>query len=174
MNASEKAERIKAVVLDVDGVLTDGRIGYTGNSGREIKFFDAKDGLGIKLMQRVGILVGLLSGRRSEANGIRARELGLDFIYQGVDDKRVGLDALLAERGLGADECLYIGDDLVDLPVMTRVGLAIAAGDAPPEVKQHADMVTTAHGGRGAVREAAVWLLTLRGEWDGLVASYLE
>ena len=174
MTIADRAARIRAVVLDVDGVLTDGRIGYTGNSGREIKFFDVKDGLGIKLLQRVGIRVGLLSGRESEANVIRAAELGLDFVYQGVSDKGAGLETMLAEHELDASECLYIGDDLVDLPAMRRVGLAVAAGDAPAEVKEHAHMVTRAHGGRGAVREAAVWLLRQRGQWEALVATYLQ
>jgi 3-deoxy-D-manno-octulosonate 8-phosphate phosphatase (KDO 8-P phosphatase) len=174
MTVSQKAEQIAVVILDVDGVLTDGRIGYSGASGGEIKFFDVKDGLGIKLLQRNGIRVGILSGRKSRANEVRAVELGLDFVYQGVGDKRAGLETLLAEQGTRAENCLYVGDDLVDLPVMRRVGMAVAVADAPDEVKARADMVTTAAGGRGAVRETAVWLLTQRGAWQTVVAGYLE
>lgn len=174
MSVLRKAERISAVVLDVDGVLTDGRIGYGAGADDEIKFFDVRDGLGIKLLQRNGLRVGILSGRRSRANEIRARELGLDFLYQGVGDKRRGLEVLLTEQALRPENCLYIGDDLVDLPVMRRVGVAVAVADSPPEVKEQADLVTTACGGRGAVRETAVWLLTQRGVWQDTVSAYLE
>lgn len=163
---------IRAVILDVDGVLTDGRIGYGGGSADEIKFFDVKDGHGIKLLLRAGLQVGILSGRVSKANATRAAELGLSFLVEGAKDKLAAFSTLLAERNLSAAECLYVGDDLIDLPVMRRCGLAAAVADAVPEVKAAAAWVTQAPGGRGAVREIADRLLKAQQKWDALVQRY--
>lgn len=173
MNASDKANGIRAVVLDVDGVLTDGRTGYMGNSD-ELKFFDVKDGHGIKLMLRAGLRVGLLSGRSSDANRRRASELSLSFVYQGEKRKAEAFERLLTEQELRAEQVLYVGDDLVDAPCMRRAGLAVAVADAVPEVCAVADWRTKRCGGFGAVREVAEWLLRSQGKWQAVVARYLD
>ncbi len=171
MTLSERAKRIQAVALDIDGVLTDGRIGYGGGDG-EIKFFDVKDGLGIKLLQRAGIRVGVLSGRASQANRNRIAELGLDFAIEGCHDKGAALEELAARLGLETGAILFVGDDLVDLPAMGRAGVAVAVADAVAEVRQNAGLVTSRGGGRGAVRETAEWLLREQGKWDDLLHHY--
>lgn len=174
MISSTDFEKIKAIVLDVDGVLTDGRIGYGGGHTGEIKFFHVRDGQGIKLASRAGMKVGVLSGRRSEANEIRARELGFDFLYQACKNKAEGFELLLQEQHLQADECLYIGDDLVDLPVMRRAGIAVATADGCPELDDVADYRTKASGGCGAVREAIELLLKGKNLWQTVTARYYE
>lgn len=174
MSLQEKSLKIKALVLDVDGVLTDGRIGYSGDSGCEIKFFDVRDGHGIKLALRAGLKVGILSGRRSQANEVRASELGLSFLYQGVKDKKSGLERLLEEQGLLAEECLYIGDDVVDIPPMRLSGIAVAVGNGVRELDAVCDFRTAAKGGRGAVRETIEWLLKERNQWNGLMQRYFS
>lgn len=171
---SPDAAAIRAVILDVDGVLTDGRIGYGGGSPDEIKFFDVKDGHGIKLLLRAGLQVGILSGRVSKANATRAAELGLSFLVEGAKDKLAAFSALLAERKLEPAECLYVGDDLIDLPVMRRCGIAVAVADAVPEVKAEAAWITAAPGGRGAVREVADRLLKAQLKWNALVERYMK
>lgn len=173
MTLAAECGRIRALVLDVDGVLTDGRIGYGSQDG-EIKFFDVKDGHALKLLRRAGLKAGILSGRASAANRQRAAELSLDFIYEGEKDKGAAFHRLLQEQGLQAEECLMVGDDLVDLPVMRRAGLAVAVADAVPEVRQAAAWVTAAPGGRGAVREVAVWLLRSQGKWEDVIGRYLR
>ena len=171
MNLTEAAKKIEIVVLDVDGVLTDGRIGY-GNGADEVKFFNVQDGLGIKLLQRAGLRVGILSGRTSKANLHRASELALDFVYQGCGDKRRTFSELIAEWELDPAQCVYVGDDLVDIPVMKRVGIAVTVGDAPPEVVDEAHWMTVKNGGKGAVREFAEWLLKARGVWEQVIRDY--
>ncbi len=167
-----KLKQITCLLLDVDGVMTDGRIGYAANREEELKFFDVKDGHAIKLLLRAGIRVGILSGRGSQANRLRARELGLSFIYEGEKDKLAAFERILLEQRLRAGECLYMGDDMVDLPVMRRCRIAVAVADAAPEAQDQADYVTVAGGGRGAVREVAVALLKARGEWEQVVNRY--
>lgn len=171
MNWSEKCSKIKAIVLDVDGVLTDGRIGYRDN-GNEIKFFDVKDGHGIVLARRAGLKVGILSGRSSKANAVRAQELKLDFFYEGCLNKADGFAELLEKEGLKAEECMYIGDDLVDARPMANCGFAVAVGDAVPELDSVADVRVKARGGRGAVREAVELLLKEQGKWSKLLERY--
>jgi 3-deoxy-D-manno-octulosonate 8-phosphate phosphatase (KDO 8-P phosphatase) len=161
------------VVLDVDGVLTDGRIGYGPEPG-EIKFFHVRDGHAMKMLRRARLQVGLLSGRSSAANRRRAEELELDFVYEGEKDKNGAFVRLLAERCLAPEDCLYVGDDVVDIPVLKRVGVAVAVADAVPEVKAVAHWVTGAAGGHGAVREVAVWLLHEQGRWQELMKRYQE
>ncbi len=169
---ADSLKEIECVILDIDGVLTDGRVGYAANQEEEVKFFDVKDGHAIKLMIRAGLRVGMLTGRTSQANRIRARELGADFLYEGEKNKLEAFSRLLQEQQLRAEVCLYIGDDLVDLPVMRRCRLAVAVADAVPEIRQAADYVTTAAGGRGAVRELAVKLLRAKGCWDKVTKRY--
>jgi 3-deoxy-D-manno-octulosonate 8-phosphate phosphatase (KDO 8-P phosphatase) len=171
MTLSARANRIRAVALDIDGVLTDGRIGY-GPDSDEMKFFDVKDGLGIKLLQRAGIKVGVVSGRSSKANRTRIAELGLDFAVEGSRDKAEALCEVATQLGGGTDEILFVGDDLVDLPAFSLAGVTVAVGDAVAEVKQVADLTTGRPGGRGAIREAAEWLLREQGKWADLVQRY--
>ena len=166
-----KAERIELLVLDVDGVLTDGGIWYS-DRGEELKRFHVRDGLGLKMWQTAGGRAAILSGRRSETVTRRAAELGLHPVAQGCADKAAGFAAILADVGLTADRVCGVGDDLPDLPFLTRCGLAVAVGDAAAEVQAAVDYVTTAPGGRGAVRETVEWLLKVRGQWAALVDEY--
>lgn len=171
MTTPPRIECLRALVLDVDGVLTDGRIGY-GADPHEVKFFDVRDGLGVKLLQAAGLKVAILSGRASPANRRRAEELGLDAVVEGAGDKVAGLDRLLRELGVTAAECAYLGDDLVDVPVMRRVGLAVAVADAADEVRAVAHRVLARPGGHGAVRELAEWLLRQNGRWQEVTRRY--
>ena len=173
MNLPRNISDIKAVVLDVDGVLTDGRIGYGGGSPREIKFFDVRDGQGIRLALRAGLQVGILSGRKSQANRVRAKELGLSFLYEGCLDKLAGWEQMLADLGLKPEECMYIGDDVVDMPPMRRAGFPVAVADAAPELDSVAMFRTQHFGGRGAVREAIEILLKGQGKWDSVLEQYM-
>ena len=170
--APEQWRKIRAVVLDIDGILTDGRIGYGGGSDEEIKFFHVRDGHGIKLALRVGFLVGVLSGRSSAANRRRAQELEFSFIYEGKYDKSAAFQSLLAEQGLRAEECLYMGDDVVDIGVMKLAGIAVTVADAP-EYMEHFVHWRTAHaGGQGAVREVIDRLLRESGRWEMVMKRY--
>jgi len=148
-------------LLDVDGVLTDGRI-VMDHRGKEIKFFDARDGQGIRLLQRAGIRVGIISGRSSAAVTHRAKDLGIELLYQHADDKIAAYEKIKRKTGLTDDGIAYVADDLVDLPLLRRVGLAITVNDAWPDLKRLSDYVTRASGGRGAVREVAELLLKVQ------------
>ena len=172
MTSSPNFEKIRAIVLDIDGVLTDGRIGYGGGSGDEIKFFFARDGQRLKLASRAGLLVGVLSGRDAAANRTRAEELHFDFIYQGCKDKLSGFETLLREQGLKAEECLYIGDDIVDMPPMRRAGIAVVTADGWSELDEVADYRTSRKGGQGAVCETVEWLLKGKNLWREITAIY--
>ncbi len=164
-------EAIRAVILDVDGVLTDGGI-IIGDDGAEMKRFHAHDGAGIKYLLRSGIQVALLSGRRCEAVERRARELGIAHIRQGAKDKLPVYEELLTELGLPDEAVCYVGDDLTDIPVLRRAGVAVAVASARPEVRAVADEVTEAPGGQGAVRELAERLLKAQGKWETILARY--
>ncbi|OGV38967.1 MAG: hypothetical protein A2020_12780 [Lentisphaerae bacterium GWF2_45_14] len=172
MNLPEKALKIKAIVMDIDGVLTDGRIGYDGKN--EIKFFHVRDGHGLKMASRAGIKIGALSGRSAEANRQRASELKFDFIYEGCKDKAAAFDILLEENKLKPEECLYTGDDIVDVPVMRRAGVSVTVADAPEYMDEFCDFRTKLPGGAGAVREIVEWLLKEQGKWPCLIAKYLQ
>jgi 3-deoxy-D-manno-octulosonate 8-phosphate phosphatase, yrbI family len=174
MTLHDKALRIKAIVLDIDGVLTDGKIGYGCGSDEEIKFFHVRDGHGIVLARRAGLRIGILSGRASAANERRAKELKLDFLYTGILDKKEGIELLLKDQGLAPEECMYIGDDIVDARPMAVCGLAVAVGDAVPELDRVADLRTRHNGGCGAVREAIEFLLKEQGRWDSLMTRYFD
>ncbi len=156
-----KAKKIKLLLLDVDGVLTDGSI-ILDSAGTEIKAFHVRDGHGIKMAQRAGITIGIITGRRSEVVNIRARELGIDEVYQGALEKIGVFDSILAKYGLRDDEAAYIGDDVVDLDIFRRAGLSAAVADCDPSVKGSVHMVTKAPGGRGAVREVINLILAAR------------
>jgi len=170
-NWKKKALKIRLVLLDVDGVLTDGRITYAGE-GEEIKSFDVKDGLGVKLLQEAGIEVGILSSRSSRAVSRRARELGMRLVCQGIQEKAAVLAAVARRKNLSAGEIAFLGDDFADLPVFRRVGLAVAVADGIPELRRAAHLITRAPGGKGAVREAAEGILKAQGKWARVVKKY--
>lgn len=165
--------KIKLLLLDVDGVMTDGRIIYHGDAG-ETKAFDVKDGHGLKLLQRAGIQVGIITGRQSAVVTRRAAELGIELVYQGVKDKTLPFTEILEKLALKPVEVAYVGDDVVDLPVMRQVGFAATVADAVDDVKPFADMVTKRRGGRGAVREVCDFLLKESGRWREVTRRYFE
>jgi 3-deoxy-D-manno-octulosonate 8-phosphate phosphatase (KDO 8-P phosphatase) len=170
--ASERARTIKLLLLDVDGVLTDGRITYN-DSGRELKSFDIHDGLGIKLLQRGGVQVGIVTGRQSAMVDRRAAELGINILLQGREDKRVALQSIQEQLGLSTHEIAYMGDDLPDLSAVRHAGLGLAPANAVTIVREHAHVVTTACGGSGAVREACEFILASQGKLATLLEEYL-
>lgn len=169
--AQNKLKDIKLLILDVDGVLTDGGIIYD-DDGNETKIFNVKDGLGIKLLMDAGIHLCIVTGRRSNALLIRCKDLGIDHVYDGVRNKVEVLDAILARTGLSATEVAFIGDDLPDLSLMKKVGFSIAVADADKTILEHADMVTSAKGGHGAVREACEAILRARGLWETILERF--
>jgi 3-deoxy-D-manno-octulosonate 8-phosphate phosphatase (KDO 8-P phosphatase) len=154
----ERAKRVKLLLMDCDGVLTDGRIWLTAD-GAEQKAFHVRDGQGIVLLHLAGVQTGIISGRASAATERRATELGMTFLRQGVTDKVATFEDLLAGAGLAADECAYIGDDVGDIEIMRRVGLAVAVADAASAAKHVAHLVTATAGGKGAVREVCETIL---------------
>jgi 3-deoxy-D-manno-octulosonate 8-phosphate phosphatase (KDO 8-P phosphatase) len=166
-----RAARIDLLLLDVDGVLTDGSVVYS-DAGEELKRFHVRDGSGLKLWRAAGKRAAIISGRSSAAVGRRAAELGIAPVLQGRDDKLRAFEEVLAGAGLTADQVCAVGDDLADLPILARAELAVAVADACPEVRAAAHRTTITPGGRGAVREAVEWLLKLQGRWDGLIAGY--
>ncbi|MDA8164734.1 MAG: HAD hydrolase family protein [Desulfobacteraceae bacterium] len=168
-----RARRIKLLLLDVDGVLTDGAIVYTGE-GTEIKAFHIQDGLGLKLLQKAGIEAGVITARESAMVRRRVEELGLAHLFQGFADKLAAYEKVLAGGGLQPEEIAYMGDDWLDLPLLTRVGLAATVADAVPEVKEAAHFVATRGGGRGAVREVCDLLLEARGLRLELLRNFLK
>lgn len=169
----ERTNKIELFLMDVDGVLTDGRIVY-GPGRSEWKFFDVKDGHGIKLIQRAGLTVGIITGRKSDVVARRSSELGIEFVFQGEHDKTVALGKIMERTGFGWEEIAYVGDDIVDIPVLTRVGFAATVQDAAQEVKDVAHYVSTKPGGRGAVRDIIEFILKNKGLWDSLMERYRE
>jgi 3-deoxy-D-manno-octulosonate 8-phosphate phosphatase (KDO 8-P phosphatase) len=169
----EKIRKIKLLVLDVDGVMTDGSIVYD-DSGLESKAFDVKDGHGIKLLERGGVKTALLTGRTSNVVEHRAKDLGIELVYQGCKDKGKAFEELLSRTSLDAGEVAFVGDDLVDLPVLKRAGLSVTVPDAVEEVKGRVDYVTQRPGGRGAVREVVEVILKAQGKWEGLIEGYFR
>jgi 3-deoxy-D-manno-octulosonate 8-phosphate phosphatase (KDO 8-P phosphatase) len=157
----ERARNIRLLVLDVDGVLTDGRL-YLSAAGEELKVFHVRDGSGLVAVQRAGITVAIISGRDSAAVTRRAAELGIRYVQQGVADKGAALDQLLEELGVSAAETACVGDDTPDVPMLRRAGLAIGVADAHPALLAAAHWVTHSNGGQGAVREACDLLLSAR------------
>ncbi|HEX6716049.1 MAG TPA: HAD hydrolase family protein [Pyrinomonadaceae bacterium] len=169
----QRAARIKLLLMDCDGVLTDGRI-WIFADGEEQKGFHTRDGLGIDLWHRAGLRSGIISGRNSTAVESRARALGMSFIQQGCEDKRQAFADTLVDAGLTNAEVAYIGDDLNDIPLMLQSGFGIAVADAAFETREHAHYVTKAMGGFGAVREVIELILKAQGSWDALVKRYTE
>mgnify|MGYP001336776509 CR=1 FL=1 len=163
----------RLLLLDVDGVLTDGRITY-GSGNIELKSFDVKDGHGIKLVQRAGIEVGIITGRESEVVARRASELGIVHLYQGAKDKLIPYREILQKTGLCDEAIAYVGDDLIDLPILQRVGFSATVSDAVDEVKERVDFVASRAGGHGAVREICDILLRSQGLWDEVTSRYFK
>ncbi|MBE9486062.1 MAG: HAD-IIIA family hydrolase [Desulfuromonadales bacterium] len=169
----EKLAKIRLLLLDVDGVLTDGRIIYD-NQGNELKAFNVKDGHGLKLLQRAGIKVGIITGRKSDVVARRAAELGIEILYQHALSKLEPYRKILADQGLGDEQVAYVGDDIVDLPILRRVGFSATVADAVPDVLPLVDYVTVRSGGRGAVREICDLLLKACGQWQELTDRYFK
>jgi 3-deoxy-D-manno-octulosonate 8-phosphate phosphatase (KDO 8-P phosphatase) len=167
---NQRLERIRLLLLDVDGVLTDGRL-YYGADGETLKAFNARDGLGLRLAMRAGLEVGIVTGRRGAPLAARCRDLGIAMIFDGVRDKTAVLDTIVASTGLVPEQMAFVGDDLVDLGLMSRVGLAVAVADADPAVQDAAHFITRAPGGRGAVREVCQRLLAAQGRWSAALAE---
>ena len=168
----DKAARIRLLIFDVDGVLTDGSL-FVGDDGQEYKAFNSRDGHGIKMLQKHGVRCAIITGRTSKVVEHRMRNLGIDLIYQGQHDKLVGFADLMKRVGLQPDQVAYVGDDVVDLPVMRKVGLAIAVHDAHPWVLKHAHWQTPRGGGRGAARDVCEMLLEAHGALARELDSYL-
>jgi YrbI family 3-deoxy-D-manno-octulosonate 8-phosphate phosphatase len=171
MNDRDRARRIQLILSDVDGVLTDGGIGFT-NEGVELKQFHIRDGLGIRLWMKAGGRFGIVTGRTSHIVKLRAAELGIDLVRQGFEDKWPAVQEILTSLALTPEDVAFIGDDLPDLPVITRVGLGVAVADAAREVRAAAQHVTRLPGGRGAVRELVEYLLQAQDRWEPLVEKY--
>ena len=169
----EKASRIRLLALDVDGVLTDGKL-YFDNSGNEMKTFCTRDGLGMKALQQFGIRLAIITGRTSGVVTRRAEELGVNFVYQGQSDKLETFHLMLRESGVEAAEICYAGDDWVDIPLLDRVGLAVTVADADSLVKTRAHWVTSRGGGQGAVREICDLILHAQGHDQALLESILN
>ena len=171
MRAWQKARMIRLLILDVDGVLTDGRI-VIDDRGRESKSFDVKDGHGLRLIMRADVKIVLLSGRESEATRRQAGELGIEEVYQNIHRKMDVYKKILEEHGLDDRDVGYVGDDVIDLPLLKRAGFSAAVADASEEIKPFVDYVAMKEGGRGAVREIIEFILKSQGRWEEVTARY--
>jgi 3-deoxy-D-manno-octulosonate 8-phosphate phosphatase (KDO 8-P phosphatase) len=171
-NITDKLKNIKLLLLDVDGVLTDGSIIYD-DAGSQIKVFNVRDGLGIRLLMQSGVQVGIATGRRSKALLHRCGNLGISLILDGLTKKSDVLDAIYQQTGILADEIAFIGDDLMDLPLMKNSGVSIAVADAHELIRLNADMVTRAPGGKGAVREICEIILKTKNQWDNAINRFM-
>lgn len=171
-DALERARRIRLMIFDVDGVLTDGRLWY-GPAGEELKVFHSFDGHGLKMLAGSGVPCALLSGRRSSAVSVRAAELGIEHVLQGIDDKLAAFEKLMLTLGVAPEHCGFMGDELVDLPVLTRCGFACAPREAPEAVRNRVHYVASALAGRGAAREVCEFLLRAQDRLEGAVRRYL-
>lgn len=167
----ERIRKIKWAFFDVDGVLTDGRIIINGN-GEEIKSFSVKDGIGIQMLHMAGIKTGIITGRSSKAVEIRAKELKIELLVQGSQDKLVDFYKLKEYYGFLEEEVMFVGDDVVDIPILRRVGFAVTVPDAPQEVKVLSHYVTNNSGGKGAVREVCDLVLKTQGKYDYIIQRY--
>lgn len=173
LDAFERAKRIRLVVLDVDGVMTDGSL-YLCDDGQEYKAFNTQDGLGMKLLKASGVELAIITGRTSNVVTKRAESTGVAHFFQGVEDKLEAFEQLTRELGLAHDQCAFVGDDVVDLPPMRRCGLAVTVPAAPALVKMHAHYVTEHEGGRGAVREVAELIMQAQGSFEAQMAQFLK
>ncbi|MCP4409872.1 MAG: 3-deoxy-manno-octulosonate-8-phosphatase KdsC [Gammaproteobacteria bacterium] len=169
----EKARCIKLAIFDVDGVLTSGGI-QIGDDGQEYKTFNSKDGHGMKMLQGIGVKIAIITGRASKVVGHRMTDLGIEYVYQGRRNKLPAFEELLERLAIPAEQTAYVGDDVVDLPVMTRVGLAICVQDAHPLVKRHAHWITASAGGNGAAREVCEMIMDAQGALNRVLDEYLK
>lgn len=169
----ERARKIRIVIFDVDGVLTDGSLFLT-DGGEEIKAFNSHDGHGLKMLKASGVKIALLTGRQSRCVDLKAKDWGVTLVYQGAKSKLPVFQALLKDQNLDASVCAYVGDDLIDLPVMLRCGLAFSVPAAPALVKKHAHYVTRLEGGRGAAREICEMVMQAQNTLDPQLAAYLK
>ena len=169
----EKAKRVKMLIVDIDGVMTDGRIVYSGY-GEELKFFDVTDGFGITLLSRAGIKTVIITAKKSKIVKHRARDLNVAKAYQGFIDKLTPFNDLLKTFKVTPEEVCFMGDDLIDIPVLKRAGFAVAVPNAVEEVKSCAHYVTANRGGRGAVREICDILLKSQNKWDSVTSKYFQ
>jgi 3-deoxy-D-manno-octulosonate 8-phosphate phosphatase (KDO 8-P phosphatase) len=168
----EKAKAIKLVIFDVDGVLTDGGL-FLGDDGQEYKAFNSRDGHGMKMLQYTGVEIGIITGRTSEVVKLRMENLGVQYVYQGKQEKLPAYEELRDKLGLSDEQIAYVGDDVVDLPIMRRVGLAVAVQDAHPFVVQHAHWQTPHGGGRGAARDLCEMIMEAQGRLQSSLEHYL-
>lgn len=168
----ERTQKLKLMVFDVDGVLTDGRI-YFSEEGIEIKAFHSLDGHGLKMLRSSGVEVAIMSGRQSKAVDMRAQSLGIQYVYQGVEDKLPVLLELFAKLGITGDQAGFMGDDIVDISSMRRCGLSVAVPNSPLLVRENAHYVTQLAGGHGAVRELCEFIMQIQGTFDRQIARYL-
>ncbi|MBT8489829.1 MAG: HAD-IIIA family hydrolase [Deltaproteobacteria bacterium] len=168
---AKKIKLIGSLILDVDGVLTDGRI-IIDDLGNETKHFNVRDGHGMKLLMRAGIDIILITGRTSQVVENRARELGITDVYQGAKNKVEILEEIFRKKNISGESVAYIGDDIVDVPVFKKVGFSVAVADASEHAKKSADYITKSNGGKGAVREICEMILMVQDKWDDLVQRY--
>jgi 3-deoxy-D-manno-octulosonate 8-phosphate phosphatase (KDO 8-P phosphatase) len=168
-----RAKAIQLVVFDVDGVLTDGSL-YLGDDGQEYKAFNSRDGHGMTMLRQAGVAMAVITGRQSEVVRIRMESLGVEHVYQGQRDKRPAYVSLRDACGLSDEQIAFVGDDVVDLPVMRQVGLAISVADAHPMVVAHSHWQTKSPGGCGAAREVCEALLDAQGKLDAMLSTYLD
>lgn len=173
MILAQRIQAIRLIAFDVDGILTDGGL-YLTDSGEEFKRFNSLDGHGLKMLKASGVEIAIITGRTSRCVELRARNLGITRLYQGVEDKWGAMQALLAELSLAADAAAFMGDDVVDLPVMRRVGFSISVPNAPQLVRDHAHYLAQREGGHGAVREACELIMSAQGTLDAQLAPYLS
>ena len=168
-----RAQRVRLIAFDVDGVMTDGTL-FLADDGQEYKGFNSLDGHGLKMLKASGVELAIITGRSSRVVAHRAKNLGIDIIHQGAHDKLAVYEALCRELDIACDTTAYMGDDVVDLPVMRRAGLAITVPAAPDLVKAHSHLTTVREGGHGAVREACEFLMRAQGTLDAAMAPYLR
>jgi 3-deoxy-D-manno-octulosonate 8-phosphate phosphatase (KDO 8-P phosphatase) len=167
-----KIKQLKLLILDVDGVLTDGRL-FFDNQGKEYKCFHARDGHGLKLLRQTGVEVAVISGRSSNSVALRMQSLGIEHVYQGHENKRAAFSEILDNLQLSPEQVAHVGDDLLDLPIMTQVGFSIAVQDANFAVKRYADWCTQTPGGQGAVREVCDLIMQVQGRFEAVLQDYL-
>lgn len=168
-----RAKKIKVVVFDVDGVMTDGGL-MIGDDGQEYKTFHSHDGLGMKLLNRTPVQMAIITGRTSQVVKTRAETTGIKYFYQGIEDKLDAFNDLIKKLGITAEEAAFMGDDIVDIPPMLRCGLAITVPAAPDTVKERAHYLTTRQGGKGAVREVCELIMRAQGTYDAVTAKYFK
>ncbi len=172
-DARSRASQVRLMIFDVDGVLTDGSLHF-GSDGELIKTFNVLDGQGIRLLQNAGIATAIISARQSALVQRRASDLGVSHVHQGVHDKRVAFEQLMTQTGIAASHCGFIGDDVIDLPILLRAGFAASVPNGHAEVRQRVHYITAAYGGRGAVRELCDFILKAQGKYEAALVPYLS